>query len=183
MPLADFLRHVRDDIVPLERLRRAHPGARVRSGVRFAGDVHRVALGPGATITGPSVLSVEDGGGLEGAFLQVGPRTYIGEFGNIRCGGAPIVIGADCLIAQHVSIIGSNHATMGEGTIGSRPWTGSGVTVDSGVWLGAGAVVLPGSHIGAGAVVGANSVVMGEVAPGATVVGSPARPLRDRKQV
>lgn len=178
MPFADFLRHVRDDLIPVERLRRAWPQARVRSGVRFAGDVRRVQLAAGVTINGPSVLSVENGGGLDGASLEIGPRTYIGEFANIRCGGAPIVIGEDCLIAQHVSIIGTNHDTRGDAWVSARPWKGTGVTIGAGVWLGAGTVVLTGARIGAGVVVAANSVVRGVVAPGTTVAGSPAREVR-----
>jgi serine acetyltransferase len=45
------------------------------------------------------------------------------------------------------------------------------------VYLGAGAKVLGGVTIGDDAVVGANSVVLHDVSPGATVVGAPARPV------
>src|SRR4051812_33452548 len=55
---------------------------------------------PAIGATGQSVRSV----------LKIGCRTAINEFNNIRAGGGSIVIGNDCLIAQFVSIIASNHA-------------------------------------------------------------------------
>jgi serine O-acetyltransferase len=42
--------------------------------------------------------------------------------------------------------------------------------------IGTGAKVIGGVRIGDGATVGANAVVVDDVAPGATVVGAPARP-------
>jgi acetyltransferase-like isoleucine patch superfamily enzyme len=49
--------------------------------------------------------------------------------------------------------------------------------VEMGASIGAGAVILPGLIIGAGAMVGAGAVVTGDVAPGETVVGNPAKPI------
>ncbi|MEM9466182.1 MAG: acetyltransferase [Actinomycetota bacterium] len=49
------------------------------------------------------------------------------------------------------------------------------VTVEDDVFLGSGAIVLPGRTVGQGAIVGAGAVVTADVAPGATVVGVPAR--------
>ena len=51
------------------------------------------------------------------------------------------------------------------------------VTIEDGVLVGSGAVVLQGLTLGAGATIGAGAVVTRDVAPGATVVGVPARPL------
>lgn len=54
-----------------------------------------------------------------------------------------------------------------------RPWP---VTkVCRGATVGAGAIVLPGVTIGEDATVGAGAVVTRDVAPGATVVGNPAK--------
>jgi acetyltransferase-like isoleucine patch superfamily enzyme len=50
-----------------------------------------------------------------------------------------------------------------------------GVKIEAGAVVGAGAVLLPGITVGAGALVGAGAVVVGDVPPGATVVGNPAR--------
>lgn len=51
----------------------------------------------------------------------------------------------------------------------------AGVFIGSNVWIGGGAIICPGVRIGDDAVVGAGSVVSRDVAPGAVVVGSPAR--------
>ena len=51
------------------------------------------------------------------------------------------------------------------------------VTIGEEVWIGGGAILLPGMTVGDGAVVGAGAVVTRNVAPGARVVGNPARPL------
>ncbi|MFH1983039.1 MAG: DapH/DapD/GlmU-related protein [Pseudomonadota bacterium] len=52
------------------------------------------------------------------------------------------------------------------------------VTLADEVFVGAGAIVLPGVTVAKGAVVGAGAVVISDVAPGATVVGVPAKPLK-----
>ena len=52
------------------------------------------------------------------------------------------------------------------------------VDVGEGAFIGIGAAVVPGRSIGAWATVGAGAAVIRDVAPGETVVGVPARPLR-----
>jgi len=47
--------------------------------------------------------------------------------------------------------------------------------IEKGASIGGGATLLPGVRVGAGAMVGAGAVVTQDVAPGATVVGNPAR--------
>ena len=53
------------------------------------------------------------------------------------------------------------------------------VTIGEDVWIGGGAVILPGVAIGQGAIVGAGAVVTRNIAPGARVVGNPARSVTD----
>ena len=52
-----------------------------------------------------------------------------------------------------------------------------GPTIGPGVNIGTGAKVLGPIRVGAGARIGANAVVLDDVPEGATVVGSPARPV------
>lgn len=54
------------------------------------------------------------------------------------------------------------------------------ILVKKGASIGAGAVILPGVTIGSGALVGAGAVVTHDVPDGATVVGSPARPIAEK---
>jgi serine O-acetyltransferase len=61
-------------------------------------------------------------------------------------------------------------------TIGLRSGDVTGPTVMHEVSIGTGAKLIGPVTVGAGARIGANAVVVGDVAPGATVVGAPARP-------
>ena len=54
---------------------------------------------------------------------------------------------------------------------------GRAVSIGKNVWIGGGALILPGIRVGDDAVIGAGAVVTRDVAPGATVVGNPARPI------
>lgn len=62
-------------------------------------------------------------------------------------------------------------------TIGLRAGELRGATIEQGVAIGTGAKIIGPVRIGAGAIIGANAVVVDDVAPGATVVGAPARPV------
>jgi serine O-acetyltransferase len=83
--------------------------------------------------------------------------------------GETAEIGDDVTIYQNVTLGGTNPTT---GVGGKRH-----PTLRAGVVIGSGAQILGPVELGAGAKVGANSVVTKDVAPGATVVGIPARPV------
>jgi serine O-acetyltransferase len=63
-------------------------------------------------------------------------------------------------------------------TIGLRAGNVQGAVIERDVSIGTGAKVIGPVRIGAGARVGANAVVVDDVAPGVTVVGAPARPVK-----
>jgi len=96
---------------------------------------------------------------MAGAVVQSG--TSIGENVVVNTSAS---IDHDCLIEDGAFI------SPGAVLCGS-------VAVRNGAFIGAGAVLLPGVEIGAGATVGAGTVVTGNVLPGRTVVGVPAREL------
>jgi len=74
-------------------------------------------------------------------------------------------------VAEHDCRIAA-HAYLSPGVI----LTGA-VTIEESTFIGAGAVLFPGITVGAQAVVAAGAVVTGGVQAGATVLGSPARPV------
>nr|WP_326523980.1 serine O-acetyltransferase EpsC [Sphingomonas sp.] len=83
--------------------------------------------------------------------------------------GETAEIGDDVTIYQCVTLGGTN---PDNGAAGKRH-----PTIGDGVIVGSGAQVLGPIIVGARARIGANAVVTREVAPGATMVGIPARPV------
>jgi sugar O-acyltransferase (sialic acid O-acetyltransferase NeuD family) len=123
--------------------------------------------------------------------LALRPLTIVHPRGII---GPETTLGAGCLVLANAHI--SSSVTLGahaqvhyNATVGHDAVLRDRVTVYPGanvsgsvvleddVTVGSNAVVLQGRTVGRGAFVGAGAVVTQDVPPGATVVGSPARPL------
>lgn len=128
-----------------------------------------------------------DGRGLQPRSLAhpravVCPDTEIG-LGVLVQGGA--YVSSSVAIGDHVQV--HYNATVGHDTVLGdfvTVYPGANVSgsvrLEDDVTVGSGAVVLQGLTVGAGAFVGAGAVVTRDVAPGAVVVGSPARPHQPR---
>jgi UDP-2-acetamido-3-amino-2,3-dideoxy-glucuronate N-acetyltransferase len=127
---------------------------------------------------------------------RVGDRTRIGTFVEVQRGAE---IGAACKIQSHTFIcdgvriedevfVGHGvmfvndrrpRATDGAGELQSEAdWELLRTVIERGASIGSGATILGGVRIGEKALIGAGAVVTKDVAPGETVVGNPARPLR-----
>jgi acetyltransferase-like isoleucine patch superfamily enzyme len=126
---------------------------------------------------------------------EIGDHTRIGTFVEIQRGAR---IGSACKIQSHTFIcdgvriedgvfVGHGvtfvndkrpRATNGAGELQDESdWELLTTIVERGATIGSGATVLGGVRVGQGATVGAGAVVTRDVAPGATVVGPPARAL------
>jgi sugar O-acyltransferase (sialic acid O-acetyltransferase NeuD family) len=114
---------------------------------------HEVAIGPGSYVQTP---------------VYIGPNSHVGEHVAIM---AMTTIGHDVEIGDYCTICPSC-------SIGGQ------VVVEAEVFLGAGSIIINGRPeqpivIGRGATVAAGAVVTKTVPPGVTVMGNPARPLRE----
>jgi UDP-2-acetamido-3-amino-2,3-dideoxy-glucuronate N-acetyltransferase len=126
---------------------------------------------------------------------EIGAGSRIGTFVEIQRGA---VVGARCKIQSHTFVCEGvtieDEVFVGHGVMfvnDKRPratndagemqdaadWELLSTVVERGATIGSGATILGGVRIGAGALVGAGAVVTRDVAPGATVVGNPARAL------
>ena len=109
----------------------------------------------------------------------VSPSATVGEGSHLLPGA---VINAATTIGR-ATIVNTNASIDHDCRIGDIVHVAPGVAVGGTVtigrraFVGIGARVLPGVTIGEDAVVGAGAVVIGDVPPGATVVGVPARPV------
>ncbi len=105
--------------------------------------------------------------------IDIHPGATIGR--NLFIDHGFVVIGETSHIGDNVTIY--QGATLG----GTNPTSGVGgkrhPTIGDNVIISLGAAVLGPISIGDGAKVGANAVVTKDVAPGATVVGIPAKPI------
>ncbi len=113
-----------------------------------------------------------------GINLSLADRVYVNA-GCTMLDTAPVRIGSGTMLGPAVHVYCAEHAKdpalRAQGLEIAHP-----VTIGENVWIGGGAIILPGVTIGDHAIVGAGSVVTKDVAPGETVAGNPARPIRPR---
>lgn len=113
------------------------------------------------------------------------PRTVVAEGvglgeGTMVCAG--VILNPEVEVGSHTILNTActldHHCRVGSYVhIAPGAHLGGNCTVGELALIGLGASVLPGRTIGTGAIVGAGAVVVEDVAPGATVVGNPARSL------
>jgi serine O-acetyltransferase len=96
------------------------------------------------------------------AQAEIAEGLYIGHSGGVHINNGAVV-GKNCDIAHQVTLGTSAGGRAGAPTLGDR------------VYVGAGAKLIGRITVGEGARIAANSLVMTNVPPGATVMGVPAR--------
>ncbi|GAB4218592.1 MAG: acetyltransferase [Rhodoferax sp.] len=120
---------------------------------------------------------------LVSAFARVSSSACLGVATQVLPMGvvaARARLGRACII-NHGAVV-DHECVLGEGVhVAPRATLCGQVTVGDDVFVGAGAVVLPRLTLGVGAMIGAGAVVTRDVEPGTTVVGNPARVLKEKK--
>lgn len=113
-----------------------------------------------------------------GKGITIGDNVGIGEFAYIG-GAGGVVIGADCIIGQYLSMHPENHIFSDPNRlIRDQGVTRQGIEIGAGCWIGAKVTILDGAVIGKGSVIAAGSVVTKSF-PGRSLIGGvPARLLR-----
>ena len=114
------------------------------------------------------------------AALIIGKRTGIGEFCNVRTGGARIELGDHTLLSQFCTIIAHTHGLEPGVLIRDQRGESADIIIGKDVWICNFAVITPGVTIGDGSVVAAGAVVTKDVPPGVVVGGIPAKVIRNR---
>jgi acetyltransferase-like isoleucine patch superfamily enzyme len=105
-----------------------------------------------------------------GTNCTVGARVIL-EFGEM------LVIGDRVSLATGVVLLTTTHE-LGPTEKRAGPAVCTPVAIGNDVEIGANAIILPGVTLGDGVCVLPDSVVKASVAPGITVSGNPARPVR-----
>lgn len=111
---------------------------------------------------------------------SVGAGSVVGP-GSVLLAGT--VLSADVTVGSHVAVMPQAVLTHDDVvgdyvTVASGVRLGGGAVLEQGAYVGAGALVREGVTVGAWSLVGMGSVVLHDVPPGETWVGSPARKLR-----
>ena len=120
--------------------------------------------------------------------ILVHPLAWVGqnveiEKGTILCAGT--LITTDIKISKHVHVnIGSTigHDTILGDFVTLNPGVNvsGNVTINKGVEIGTGSVIIPGCTVSDWSIVGAGSVVTKSVKENCTVVGAPAKIIKER---
>jgi acetyltransferase-like isoleucine patch superfamily enzyme len=119
------------------------------------------------------------------ALLTFGPdaRIDIGERVEIDGAGlmsaSAIVVGDDAILGPCLLVDTDFHAVGRERRRGGEPVTRRPIRIGRNAWIQGKSTILKGVTVGEGAVVRWGSLVAGDVAPGAVVMGNPAVAVRE----
>lgn len=133
-----------------------------------------IRISAGARISDGAILAAY------GGHINVDENVYIGPY-CVLYGHGGLTIGRNTLIANHTTIVPSNHIFDDPNRpINSQGETRHGIKIGEDVWIGSGVKVLDGVSIGNGCVIGAGSIVNKSLEPYSIATGSPAKLIRVR---
>ncbi|NBB97559.1 MAG: sugar O-acetyltransferase [Alphaproteobacteria bacterium] len=114
-----------------------------------------------------------------GMNIHFGPGCFA-NFNLVVLDVAEVRIGARTQIGPNVQILTADHPRDATDRATGAEW-GRPVTIGADVWIGGGAIILPGVTVDDGAIIAAGAVVTRDVPAGATVMGNPARPQKQKE--
>jgi acetyltransferase-like isoleucine patch superfamily enzyme len=142
-----------------------------------------ITIGDNTFVMHHTMLHVFNFRNLPQAGITIGQNCFIGEFNVIR-GQGGVHIGNDVYTGPMVQIVAVNHVYDNpDRPIREQGVTAQGIVIEDDVWLGAGVTVVDGVTIGRGSVIGAGAVVTNDIPPYSIAVGTPAKPIKDRRQI
>jgi len=141
-----------------------------------------ITIGEGTFVMHNTMLHVFNFRNIPEAGITIGKNCFIGEFNVVR-GQGGVHIGDDVYTGPTVQILAVNHVYDDPTRpIREQGITAQGIVIENDVWIGAGAIVLDGVTVGQGSVIGAGAVVSNDIPPYSIAVGSPAKPIKDRRE-
>lgn len=141
-----------------------------------------ITIGDDSFVMHHTMLHVFNFRDLPQAGITIGKNCFIGEFNVVR-GQGGVSIGDDVYTGPMVHILAVNHVYDDPTRpIREQGITAQGIVIEDDVWIGAGAIVLDGVTLGQGSVIGAGAVVADDIPPYSIAVGSPAKPIKNRRQ-
>lgn len=142
-----------------------------------------ITIGEGTFVMHHTMLHVFNFRHLPQAGITIGKNCFIGEFNVVR-GQGGVRIGNDVYTGPMVQIVAVNHVYDDpHRLIREQGITARGIVIEDDVWIGAGVTVVDGVTIGRGSVIGAGAVVANDIPPYSLAVGTPAKPVKDRRQL
>ena len=134
--------------------------ARLYDELSSRGETFATAIHPASTLA--SSVSIGDGT-LVCAGVVVNPYAEV---------GTNVILNTSCSVDHHCRIERDVHIAPGVNLAGA-------VTIGAETLVGIGASVIPAVAIGSGCVVGAGATVISDVPANTTVVGTPAKPVKE----
>lgn len=142
-----------------------------------------ISIGDNTFVMHRSVLHVFNFRNLPKAGITIGKNCFLGEMTVIR-GQGGVLLGDNVYTGPLVQILAVNHVFSNPDIpIAEQGITAKGIVIEDDVWIAAGAIILDGVCIGQGSVIGAGAVVSNDIPAYSIAVGSPAKPIRNRREM
>ncbi|MCB0212548.1 MAG: acyltransferase [Anaerolineae bacterium] len=142
-----------------------------------------ITIGDNTFLMHHTMLHVFNFRGLPQAGISIGSNCFFGEYNVIR-GQGGVHIGNDVYTGPMVQMVAVNHVYQDPNRpIREQGITAQGIVVEDDVWIGANVTVVDGVTIGKGSIIGAGSVVTRDIPPYSIAVGTPAKRVKDRREL